>query len=406
MSTSERKTRKEISAARSSLVFSDFAKRIVGQSMFRILGAAQDLERQGKDLIHFEIGDTHLEMPSEVKKSAIAALKAGHTHYGSSYGEHTLRVAIQKAVKEDFKFTPDLSQIVVTSGANPLIYYVLAVLVNSGEEVILTDPAFVTYNAVLDMLKIKGVRVPITHTNNFRFDPAEVEKRITSKTRLIVINSPSNPTGSVYPKSDIIKIYALAKKHNVLILSDEIYSRLVYEGAHFSPGTLDSCRERVIVTNGFSKPFAMTGWRVGYAIGPEQIIEKIALLSQTIVSCVPPFLQDACVTALERRHEFSARYLREYARLRQIVLRELGKVEKFEFSKPSGAFYLFIDVSKTGMDGDQFAEYAMQKHGVVVCPGSGFGPGGKKYIRICYANTSQKLLEGCRRLARAAAKAL
>ncbi len=387
-----------------SLPLSHFARRIIGQSMFRILGMAQDLERQGKDLIHFEIGDTHLEMPLEIKKEAIAALRAGHTHYGSSYGEYGLRTAIQRAVKEDFKFTPDLSQIVVTSGANPLIYYVLAILVNPGEEVILTDPAFVTYNAVLGMLNIKDVRISITHKNNFRFDPAEIEKRITPKTRLIVVNSPSNPTGAVYSKSDMVKIYGLAKKYNLFILSDEIYSRMVYEGVHFSPGTLDACRERVIVTNGFSKPFAMTGWRVGYAVGPEHVIEKIALLSQTIVSCVPPFLQDACVTALERRHEFMHRYFKEYAKLREIVIKELGKVKLFDFSKPSGAFYLFIDVSKTGMDGDKFTKYAMEKHGVVVCPGSGFGLGGKNYIRICYANTPQKLREGCRRLRSAAEK--
>lgn len=378
--------------------FSTFAKKIVGQSMFQIMETAKDLERQGKKLIHFEIGDSHLEMPLEVKKSAIIAINNGHTHYGSSYGEHELRLAIQKATKEDYSFTPSLSQIVVTSGANPLIYYIISILVNPGEEVILADLSFVTYNAVLSMLGVKDVRVPVNHTNNFRFDPIEIEKRITPKTRLIVINSPSNPTGAVYSKKDIIKIYALAKKYNLYILSDEIYSRLIYEKSHFSAGTIDECRECVIITNGFSKPFAMTGWRVGYAIGPEDIINKIALLSQTIVSCVPPFLQDACVTALARRKEFGRRYFFEYKKLRDIACSELKKNKQFEFSKPQGAFYIMINVSKTGMDGDEFTKYAINKLGVVVCPGSGFGPGGKNYIRICYANTKNNLLEGCRRL--------
>ena len=387
---------------KNKLKVSNFADRIVGQSMFKILGKAKELERKGKNLIHFEIGDSHLEMPTEVKKSAVKSLYQGNTHYGDSKGEHSLCVAIQKAVKEDFKFTPDLSQIVVTSGANPLIYYVMVTLVNPGEEIILTDPSFVTYNAVLNMLKIKGVHVPVTHKNNFNFNPKEIEKRITKKTRLIVINSPSNPTGAVYSENDVRKIYALAKKHNLYILSDEIYASMVYEGKHFSAGVLDKCRERVIVTNGFSKPFSMTGWRVGYAIGPEEVIEKIALLSQTIISCVPPFLQDACVTALSRRHEFSERYFKEYKKLREIACRELGKVKQFEFSKPKGAFYLMIDVSKTGMNGDEFTKYAMEKHGVVVCPGSGFGPGGKNYIRICYAASEKKLIEGCRRLRKAA----
>jgi aspartate/methionine/tyrosine aminotransferase len=382
------------------LLLSHFAERIVGQSMFQILQKAKDLERQGKKLIHFEIGDSHLEMPTEVKKRALSAMSQGRTHYGSSFGEHELRLAIQKATTEDFLYTPSLSQIVVTTGANSLIYYVISILVNPGEEVILTDQAFVTYNAVLRMLKIKDVRVPVGYSNNFRFEPAEIEKRITPKTRLIIINSPSNPTGAIYSKSDIVEIYRIAKKHNLYILSDEIYSRLVYEGKHFSVGTVDKCRERVIVTNGFSKPFAMTGWRVGYAIGPENIIDKIALLSQTIVSCVPPFLQDACVTALANRHKFAERYLVEYKKLRNVICRELKKISQFQFSKPQGAFYIMADVSKTGMDGDAFTEHAM-KFGVVVCPGSGFGPGGKNYVRICYANTEKNLLEGCKRLQKA-----
>ncbi|MEN9524558.1 MAG: Arginine--pyruvate transaminase AruH [Candidatus Parcubacteria bacterium] len=381
---------------------SHLSERIVGQSMFQILEKAKELERQGRELIHFEIGDTYLEMPQEVKNAAILSLSNGRTHYGNSQGEQSLLLAIQKAVKEDFFFTPSLSQITVASGANPLIFYVLSVLVNPGEEVILSDPSFVTYNAVLNMLDIKGVHINITHKDNFRFDPKEIEERITDKTRVIVINSPSNPTGAVYSKEDIIEIYRLAKKHNIYILSDEIYSRLVYEGEHFSPGVLDECKERVIVTNGFSKPFAMTGWRVGYAVGPEEIIKKISLLSQTIVSCVPPFLQDACVVAMDNRHKFAQRYSSEYRKQRDIVCEELRKVDKFEFSKPSGAFYIMIDVSKTGMDGDEFTKYAMEREGVVVCPGSGFGPGGKNYIRLCYANSEKKLREGCRRLSKAA----
>ncbi|MDP3957980.1 MAG: aminotransferase class I/II-fold pyridoxal phosphate-dependent enzyme, partial [bacterium] len=250
-----------------------------------------------------------------------------------------------------------------------------------------------------------GVRVPVRHGDGFRYDPKEIARRITKKTRVIVLNSPSNPTGAVYSREDVKKIYALAKKHNLYVLSDEIYAPFVYEGKHFSPGVLDKCRERVIVTSGFSKPFAMTGWRVGYAVGPEKVIEKIALLSQTIVSCVPPFLQDACVMALENRHRFTRPYFSEYKKLRDIAVKELGEVKEFAFSKPKGAFYLMIDVSKTGMDGDEFTKYAMERHNVVVCPGSGFGPVGKNYVRICYAAPEKRLREGCRRLTRAARKA-
>lgn len=380
--------------------FSKFAEGIVGQSMFQVSDKAKELEKQGKELIHFEIGDTYLEMPQEVKNTAITSINSGHTHYGSSYGEQSLRTAIQTSIIEDFSFKPDISQIVVTSGANPLIYYILSILVNADEEVILADPSFVTYNAVINMLKIKGIYIPVTHKNNFHLDPLLIEERITTKTRLIVINSPSNPTGAVYSKEDLTKIFEIAEKYNLFILSDEIYARLIYKGKHFSVGVLDECCKHVIMTNGFSKPFAMTGWRVGYAIGPEKIIQKIALLSQTIVSCVPPFLQDACVIALKHRNRFSKIYLDEYRKLRDIACEELGKFKQFEFSKPEGAFYLMIDVSKTGMDGDEFTKHAMEKKGVVVCPGSGFGLGGKNYIRVCYANKSERLIEGCRRLGR------
>jgi len=378
------------------------AERIVGQSMFKLLGEAKALEREGKDIIHFEIGDTHLEMPSEVKAAAVASLKKGRTHYGDSFGEHNLRTTVLKVFREDYGFEPALGQVVVTTGANPLIYYLLAVLANPGEEVILTDPAFVTYRAAIATLNLRGVYVPVTHKNNFRFSPGEIEKKLTKKTRVIVVNSPSNPTGAVYSKEDLVAIYNIAKRHNCFLISDEIYAPFVYEGKHFSVGTLDKCRERVIVTSGFSKPFAMTGWRVGYGVGPEAVIQKIGLLSQTIVSCVPPFLQDACVTALEGRKKFSKVYLEEYTKLREIVCEELKKIPELDFAKPQGAFYLMIDVSRTGMTGDEFSAHLLRTTGVVVCPGSGFGEAGKNYVRLCYAiNAAVKLREGCRRIQKA-----
>lgn len=377
---------------------SQLADRIVGQSMFRILAQANELERLGKNIIHLEIGDTYLEMPDEVKEAAKKAMDEGRTHYGASHGEYELRKTICDTYEEDHGFRPAIDQIVVTSGANPLIYYALAVLVNPGEEVILTDPAFVTYNAVLTMLRIKDVRIPVSHDDGFRMAPHEVEKRITSKTRLIAINSPSNPTGAVYSEEDIRALFALAGKHDLYIISDEIYATITYEGNHFSAGALDQCKERVIVTNGFSKPFAMTGWRVGYAVGPKDVIDKIGLLSQTIVSCVPPFLQDACVTALKKRKEFSEKYTPVYKKLRDIVCEELAKSDTLSFTKPKGAFYIMIDVSKTGMDGDEFGKQLLEKEGVVVCPGSGFGEHGKNYIRICYAKEEHKLREACVRI--------
>lgn len=383
---------------------SHFGTRIVGQSMFKLLARAKDLERKGKKIIHFEIGDTHLEMPDPVKDTAMRSLRNKRTHYGASHGEYELRSAIARVYKEDYRFLPDINQIVVASGANPLIYYIISVLVNPKEEVILTDPSFVTYNAVLNMLDVTGVRIPVSHHDNFRFDPEKIRKSITKKTRLIVLNSPSNPTGAVYSKNDIKKIYEIAKRHNIYVLSDEIYSTLVYEGTHFSAGTLDKCRERVIVTNGFSKPFAMTGWRVGYAIGPAEIIDKVGLLSQTIVSCVPPFLQDACVTALKNRKVFAKKYFNEYKKLREVICSQLERIPELQFEWPQGAFYIFIDVSKTGMDGDEFSEYLMQNEGVVVCPGSGFGPSGKNYIRICYAKEKEVLLEGCKKITHAIEK--
>ena len=279
---------------------SDVALRAVGQPMFKILEAAEKLERSGKDILHFELGEPDFDTPQNIINAACDALNNGYTHYASSAGLQELKEVIVEVTLNSRQFSPDLDQILITPGANAIIYLSIASLVNPGDEVIVPDPGFPTYFSSIDLCGAKAISVPLKKENNFQLDPDDLLRSITSKTRLIIINSPSNPTGSCMTPDQIFKVSEIAKQHDIFLLSDEIYSRLIFEGVDFSsPATFDECKERIIILNGFSKAFAMTGWRLGVAIGPAEVINKMNLMLNTIVSCVPPFIQVAGIEALE-----------------------------------------------------------------------------------------------------------
>ena len=279
---------------------SKMAERSVGQPMFLILEAAEKLEREGKHILHFELGEPDFDTPSNIIKSANKALEEGFTHYASSMGLHEFRQAIADVTENSRGFRPDLNQILVTPGANAIIYLTIASVVNSGEEVIVPDPGFPTYFSALDMCGAKTVSVPLKEENEFQLSPKDLMEAITEKTKLIIVNSPSNPTGSCMTPEQISEVAKIAEEKNLYLLSDEIYSRLIFENFEFSsPGSYDLCKERTIILNGFSKAFAMTGWRLGVAIGPVKLMEKMNLMLNTIVSCVPPFIQIAGIEALK-----------------------------------------------------------------------------------------------------------
>jgi aspartate aminotransferase len=380
---------------------SQVTSKIDGQPMFKYLDMAKVLEAKGRHLIHMEIGEPDFDTPKNVTWAAVQSLSNGETHYGSSFGLQEFREAVQFATERSRGFRPDLDQVLITPGANIAIYYAVFCLVDPGCEVIVPDPGFSTYYSNIKMCGAVPVRVPLKEENEFRMSPDDIEAAITDKTRLIIINSPQNPTGSVLTTDEVKRIYEIAKKHDIYIYSDEIYARMNYEPIGFaSPSIYDHCKEHVILSNGFSKAFAMTGWRLGTLIGPANIIERIAALLQTTASCVSTFVQRAGIEAIRGSQETVTNMMAEYRARRDLLVDGLNRVKGFKCLKPGGAFYVFPNITATGLSSDQVVEKLMDA-GVVTLPGHCFGEHGEGYIRLCYATSRENIQEGLNRIYKA-----
>jgi aspartate aminotransferase len=375
------------------------ALRIEGQPMFKLLDKAKRLESQGRDILHFEIGDPDFDTPSNIINAACASLKRGEVHYTSSKGLLEFQQVICDATKHSRGFLPDTDQVLVVPGANMAIFYAVYCLVDPGEEVIVPNPGFPTYYSVLKMCGVNAVEVPLREENAFRMNPEDIEQRITEKTRLIIINSPQNPTGAVMTSGEIEAVYKIAEKHDIYIYSDEIYARMQYEGLLFSsPSIFDKCREYTIVANGFSKAFAMTGWRLGALVGPSEVIDRMEMLLQTTSSCVSPFIQKAGIEAIIGDQSDVLKMVKEYEERRNLLVEGLNSINGISCLKPEGSFYLFANITKTGMSSDEIADYLLEDVGVVVLPGNNFGKFGEGFIRMCYAASKPDISEAITRI--------
>lgn len=365
------------------------ANNVEGQPMFKILDKVQKLERSGREILHFELGEPNFDTPQNIVEVACHALKTGQTHYASSMGLYAFRETIQQTTQTSRGFKPDIDQILVTPGANAIIYLAVSCLVNPGEEVIVPDPGFPTYYSAIRYCGAIPVTVPLHESNQFRLDPEDLRRRITSETRLIIINSPSNPTGAVMTPDEINEVASIAAEHDIYLLSDEIYARMVFDGENrfHTPAILDQCKERTIIINGFSKAFAMTGWRLGVAIGPKEVIEKMGLVVQTIVSCVPPFIQIAGIEAINGDQSAISDMRAAYQQRRNVLVEGLNNIPGIHCVKPDGAMYAFPSITGTGMTSDEFAQFALEKAGVALLPGNNFGKHGEGFVRLCYVNT-------------------
>ena len=382
---------------------SNIAYEIDGQPMFKILDLAQKLERQGKEILHFELGEPDFDTPINIVNAACDALNSGDTHYTSSMGLYDFRIVAQKATLQSRGFLPTIDQVLVAPGANSIIYLAIKCLVNPGEEVIVPDPGFPTYYSAIKACGAKAVTVKLKEENQFRLDPNDLENAITNKTRLIILNTPSNPTGSVMLPDEIKQVAEIARKHDIYLLSDEIYGRLIFnnEKSFLSPSYIDHCKERTIILNGFSKAFAMTGWRLGVAIGPEEVIEKMGLLVSTIVSCVPPFIQRAGIEAITGDQSALVKMKNEYDRRRKILVDGLNSIDGVSCIEPDGAIYAFPNISGTGMTSDEFANFVLEKAGVALLLGNNFGEAGEGFVRICYVNTSDNIIKAIENIKKA-----
>jgi len=374
---------------------SEAAKRLTGQPMFHILVKANELERQGRKILHFELGDPNFDAPQNVKKALCDALAKGETHYTNPQGLEEFKIAVADATENSRKFRPSLDQILVCPGANSGIFYAIGCTINHGqaEEVIVPEPCFPTYISSINFLGAKAVKVPLREENEFRLDPEDVERAATEKTRLIIMNSPHNPTGSVMQEDEIRRIYDIAEKYDLYLLSDEVYARMIYHDAHTqfsSPSKYDKCAEKTIVVNGFSKSYAMPGFRLGVAIGPPELIAKMSLLLETNVSCVSPFIQKAGVEALKGDQKPIADMMNKFRERRDLIVEGLNSLPGVRCLKPKGAFYVFPNIRDTGFTDRQFFDYMIEQAGVACSPGTIFGDNYGDYVRFSYASSKKE----------------
>lgn len=378
---------------------SDAAELLQGQPMFKILSAIKEKERQGENIIHFEIGDPDFPTPRNIIDAAERALENGYTHYSDPMGDYEFRKLISENNGKTRGFEPDINQVLVSPGANILIYYAVRCLVNLGDEVIVPDPCFPTYLSVFRFCGVKPVFVPLKEQYAFHMRPEDIRKKITARTQMIIVNSPHNPTGAIMTKDELKEIAEMALEHDIYLYSDEIYSRLNYgENSFYSPSMIDQCKEKIIVANGFSKAFAMTGWRLGVGIGPEKVMKKMGLLLETTSSCVPSFIQHAGIEAISG-DQSSVKYMAsEYKKRREVMVQGLNNIENVSCVMPGGAFYVFANIKRTGLSGEEFAARLLDQSGVGLCPGTCFGESGEGFVRLCYATSLENIQEGIRRM--------
>ena len=380
---------------------STLAEGLEGQKMFQILAKTKELERQGKEIIHFEIGDPDFDTPKTIKDAAYESIKKGDTHYANSSGLLEFKVAAADVTEKSRGFRPRLDQLLVTPGANYQLRLAIACAVNPGEEVIIPDPSFVSYHSLIKNNFSKTIRVPLYEKNEFRLNPEDVKQAITDKTRMIIINSPSNPTGSVMKKEEIEEIYEIAEENDIYLLSDEIYARMVYpdsENNFYTPGKFDECKERTIIVNGFSKSYAMTGWRLGVATGPSNLISKMGLLLESELSCVAPFIQKAGIEALSGSQEPIFGMVNEFKDRRDLVVKGLNSIPGVSCITPQGAFYAFPNIKNTKLNSQELTDLMLNEAGVALCPGTIFGKYGEGYVRLCYANSTENIARGIERM--------
>ncbi len=372
--------------------------RLGTETAFEVAARAKALEAQGRPIIHLEIGEPDFDTPEHVRRAACEALEQGYTHYSISTGLPELREAIAEYAGRlrGLKFDP--ANVVVTPGAKPIMFYTIMALIEPGDEVIYPNPGFPIYESMINFLGGVAVPLQLSEQRDFRINLTELESKVSSKTRLIIINSPHNPTGGVLTMEDLHAIADLAMRYDLMVLADEIYGEIVYEGQHHSITTIPGMMERTILLDGFSKTFAMTGWRLGYGIFPAEMVPHISRLIINSVSCTSTFSQRAAIEALRGPRQPVEAMLAAFRRRRDLVYEGLNKIPGLRCNRPAGAFYAFPNITDTGLDSRAYADYLMQEADVAVLPGTSFGEFGEGYIRISFANSEENLREAMRRI--------
>jgi aspartate/methionine/tyrosine aminotransferase len=370
------------------------ALRLSGEGAFEALARARELEAQGRDVIHLEVGEPDCDTPEHIKLAGIEAIERNATHYSPSAGIAALRDAIADYAAR-FRGLPPYSrdEVVVSPGLKPLIWNVMSALLDPGDEVMYADPAYPSYAGCSAYLQAVAVPVPLLESADFRLDLDVLAAKMSPRTKLLILNSPQNPTGGVLTHADLERIAELAIRNDVTVVADEIYCRNLYEGTFASIAQIDGMRERTIVLDGFSKAYAMTGWRLGYGIMPASIAKIVALVGQNTYSCVAPFVQQAGIAALQGPDDDVRAMVAEFRIRRDAIVAGLNSLPGITCRTPLGAFYTFPNVSAITLDDRRLASFILEEANVAALGGSCFGAAGRGYMRFSYAN-SLEAIEG------------
>ena len=380
-------------------------KTLETETAFEVLAKAKALEKQGKNIVHLEIGEPDFDTPQSIKDAAAKALKDGYTHYSPSAGLPEFREVIAQYVSKTRRIKAEADEVVVTPGAKPIMFFSIFALVNPGEEVLYPNPGFPVYESLINFVEGKPVPIPLLEKNDFRLDPEYIREHITKKTKMIILNYPENPTGGIVTRDDL-KVIAdcIADRDDVFVLADEIYSRIIYEGKHESIASLPGMKDKTILLDGFSKTYAMTGWRLGYGVMRKDIAQKIAQLMTNSNSCTSTFTQIAGMEALRGSQAEVEKMISEFKKRREVIVSGLNRIKGITCKKPPGAFYAFPNISGTGMNSRKLGDHLLYNAGVAVLPGTSFGKYGEGYLRLSFANSVENIKKALDRIEKAVNK--
>ena len=372
-------------------MFAERMSRLGTETAFEVLARAKAMEAEGRDMVHLEIGEPDFDTPPNIVKAAIKALKSGYTHYGPSAGLLDARKVFAAHITKDRGVEVKPENIVITPGAKPILFFSILALVDEGDEVVYPNPGFPIYESVINFVGGKAVPIPLREEKGFSFDVDELRTLVNEKTKLIIINSPQNPTGGMLTKKDMKAVAELADKYDAWILSDEVYSKIIYEGKHVSIYDFPEVKDRTILLEGHSKTYAMTGWRLGYGIMPLKLAEAVSRLQTNSNSCTASFTQIAGIEALTGSQSKSRKMVKEFKERRDLIVDGLNSIPGFKCLRPKGSFYVFPNITGTGMKSKDLETFLLEKAGVAGLSGTSFGKYGEGYLRFSYANSQENI---------------
>jgi aspartate/methionine/tyrosine aminotransferase len=367
--------------------------RIGTETAFEALARAKALEKQGRRILHFEIGEPDFPTPPHIVEAAKKALDAGYTHYVPAAGIPEVREAVCEYIHRTRGFRPTPDQVVITPGAKPILFYTLLAACDKREQVIYQDPGFPIYESMIKYLHGRPVPVRLRQKDDFRMTPEDVVRKVTDKTKLIILNTPQNPTGAVSTEEDIKALSDLCHDKGIWLLADEVYHKFLYEGKHFSPSAKEHCMERTVLLDGLSKTYAMTGWRLGFGVMPPDLAAKLTTLIINSVSCTSAFSQMAAKEALLGPQDCVDAMVAEFRRRRDVIVKGLNEVKGFKCPNPGGAFYVFPNIKALGRTSKELEAHLLDKLGISCLSGTAFGKAGEGFLRFSYASPMEKIKE-------------